>query len=285
LELRVRLSTLLGLDQYPAELAGWGFVHAELARALATTLGGAQWRFAATDEDGQLTHCGMTRARPLGTLTRSAACRAIVELQVTSTALRDLAADPTTLGDWAGVVADLAHQLAHDIPGEGRYDADADRRAPSAALRRYLEIRDRYCTMIGCRAPAHTADKDHTHDHAKGGATIGPNLGEARWRIRVPATTDPNPSIGPGLLIDERPLVTVSRRDNARCDANVLTDDSRAYRSSQPDVLLHLLRARSIGRDVTTAAADLLGRPLAAQERATLDAVTSGLNRLLDPSS
>jgi Domain of unknown function (DUF222) len=177
LELRVRLSTLLGLDQYPAELAGWGFVHAELARDLATTLGGAQWRFAATDEDGQLTHCGITRARPLGTLTRSAACRAIVELQVTPSALGDLATDPTTLGDWAGVVADLAHQLAHDIPDEGRYDADADRRAPSAALRRYLEIRDRYCTMIGCRAPAHTADKDHTVDHATGGATIGPNLG------------------------------------------------------------------------------------------------------------
>jgi hypothetical protein len=179
LELRVRLSTLLGLDPYPAELAGWGFIHAELARDLATILGGAQWRFAATDKDGQLTHCGITRARPLGTLTRSAACRAIIELQVTSTALRDLAADPATLGDWAGVVADLAHQLAHDIPDEGRYDADADRRAPSAALRRYLEIRDRYCTMIGCRAPAHTADKDHTHDHAKGGATIGPNLGDA----------------------------------------------------------------------------------------------------------
>lgn len=108
-------------------------------------------------------------------------------------------------------------------------------------------------------------------------------LGETRWRIRVPATTDPNLSIGPDLLIDERPLVTVSRRDNARCDVNVLTDDSRAYRSSQPGVLLHLLRARSIGRDVT-AAADLLGRPLAEQERATLDAVTSGLNRLLDSS-
>jgi hypothetical protein len=32
LELRARLSTLLGRDQYPAELAGWGYLHAELAR-------------------------------------------------------------------------------------------------------------------------------------------------------------------------------------------------------------------------------------------------------------
>ena len=33
MELRVRLSTLLGLDEYPGELAGWGPVDAELARA------------------------------------------------------------------------------------------------------------------------------------------------------------------------------------------------------------------------------------------------------------
>ena len=44
-------------------------------------------------------------------------------------------------------------------------------------LRRYLEIRDRSCIMIGCRAPARSADKDHTLDHAKGGPSTGPNLG------------------------------------------------------------------------------------------------------------
>ena len=33
--------------------------------------------------------------------------------------------------------------------------------------------------MVGCRAPARSADKDHTLDHAKGGPTIGPNLGDA----------------------------------------------------------------------------------------------------------
>ncbi len=179
LELRVRLSTLLGCDQYPAELAGWGHLHAELARDLAASLGGAQWRFAVTDEDGHLVYCGITRARPLGTSARSAACRALVELQVPATALRALAADPTTPAGWAGVVADLTRQLDHDTPGEDRYRADADRRVPGAALRRYLEIRDRYCVMIGCRAPAHTADKDHTVDHAYGGPTLAHNLGDA----------------------------------------------------------------------------------------------------------
>ncbi|HSL07653.1 MAG TPA: DUF222 domain-containing protein [Pseudonocardiaceae bacterium] len=178
-ELRVRLSTLLGLDQYPAELAGWGPLHAGLARDLAISLGGAQWRFAITDDHGQLTHCGLTPARPFGTLTRSTACRALVELQVPATVLRALAADSTAPANWADVITDLARQLNHNSPSHDQYRGDATRRAPGAMLRRYLEIRDRYCTMIGCRAPAHTADKDHTHDHTKGGPTIGSNLGDA----------------------------------------------------------------------------------------------------------
>jgi hypothetical protein len=78
----LRLPTLLGHDQYPAELAGWGPVHAELARELATALGGAQWRFAITDELGHLHHCGITQVRPTGIPTRTAACRAVVELAV-----------------------------------------------------------------------------------------------------------------------------------------------------------------------------------------------------------
>jgi hypothetical protein len=179
LELRARLSTLLGRDQYPAELAGWGYLHAGLARDLTGTLGGAAWRFAITDEHGQLTHCGTTRARPAGTPTRSAASKAIVELQVPAAVLRALAADPTALGGWAGVVTDLARQLDRDTGSADPYRADATRRAPGAALRRCLEIRDRYCIMIGCRAPAHTADKDHTLDHAKSGLTTAPNLGDA----------------------------------------------------------------------------------------------------------
>ncbi|MGH3976004.1 MAG: HNH endonuclease signature motif containing protein, partial [Pseudonocardiaceae bacterium] len=128
---------------------------------------------------GQLTHCGITRARPTGTPIRSAACQAIVELQVPATVLRALAADPTTPAGWASVIADLARQLENDTTSEDPYAADVDRRGPGAALRRYLEIRDRYCVMIGCRAPAHTADKDHTLDHAHGSPTTGPNLGDA----------------------------------------------------------------------------------------------------------
>jgi Domain of unknown function (DUF222) len=176
MELRVRLSTLLGHNEYPAELAGWGPVHAELARDLAATLACGEWRFAITDEQGQLLHCGITRARPTGAPTRMASCHAIVELQIPATTLRDLASAPDALGSWGLVVADLTHQHSNaQRPATG----DPTRRFPGAALRRHVEIRDRYCVMIGCRAPATSTDTDHTLDHASGGATAEPNLGNA----------------------------------------------------------------------------------------------------------
>ncbi len=196
-ELRVQLSTLLGHDQHSAELAGWGPVHAELARDLAATLGGAQWRFAITDEHGHLTHCGITQARPTATPTRTANCHAIVELQIPATTLHALGEHLTGLGAWATVVTDLTRQLHQATPGEDHYPGDAHRRTPGAALRRYLEIRDRHCTMIGCRAPARTTDKDHTHDHDHGGPTTDDNLGntcrhdhrlkhEGGWQLHQP---------------------------------------------------------------------------------------------------
>lgn len=194
-ELRVQLSTLLGHDHYPAELAGWGPVHAELARELAGALGIAQWRFVITDEQGQAIHCGITRARPTGTPTRAARCRAILELQVPETTLHTLAADPALAVPWAGVIADLVRQLTQDHSDQDR--DDPTRRTPGAVLRRYLEIRDRYCVMIGCRAPAHHTDADHTHEYSHGGPTTGPNLGgacrhdhrlkgEGGWRLYQP---------------------------------------------------------------------------------------------------
>ncbi len=217
-ELRVRLSTLLGCDQYPAELAGWGPVYAELARDLAATLGGAQWRFAITDEHGQLTHSGITRARPTGTPTRAAACRAIVELQIPATTLRALATEPSTAGSWAGVVADLTAQLDHHLPDHSQDCGDAARRGPGAALRRSLEIRDRSCTMIGCRAPAHGTDQDHTHDHALGGPTIGPNLGGAPADTTTGSKaraaggcTSPNPACSAGLAPPATPTIAAHR--------------------------------------------------------------------------
>ncbi|MCC5582241.1 hypothetical protein IMZ11_42320, partial [Microtetraspora sp. AC03309] len=65
-ELRVQVSTLMHLDDLPAELAGWGPIHAQLARRLAKRQIGGEWRFAICDEQGQLLHAGITRRRPAG---------------------------------------------------------------------------------------------------------------------------------------------------------------------------------------------------------------------------
>jgi len=195
MELRVRLSTLLGRDEYPAELAGWGPVHAELAREFTTTLGGAQWRFAITDEHGQLLHGGITHARPTGWPTRTASCHALVELQIPATTLHQLTSgDPAALGDWGPVVTDLAHQ---HTTVQQTAAGDPTRRFPGTALRRHIQIRDRSCIMIGCRAPARSTDTDHTHDHIRGGATTDHNLGalcrhdhrlkhEGGWQLHQP---------------------------------------------------------------------------------------------------
>lgn len=174
-ELRVRLSTLLGLDQYPGELAGWGFIHAELARDLAGTgLLAAQWRYVITDADGNVAGTGLTRVRPYpaaGPRTRD-----IVELQVPAALLDQLAAcGPAQLGAWSPLVADLARRYGIG-KGDGAAERDPRRRLPGAALRRYLQIRDRYCLGLGCRAPARSGEVDHTRDYARGGSTLEHNL-------------------------------------------------------------------------------------------------------------
>ena len=105
-------------------------------------------------------------------------------------------------------------------------------------------------TTVGCRAPARSADKNHTRDHAKGGPTIGPNLGDAcrhghrlkhegdwtlhqsqpgvfRWTRRLgriyhtrpqPITTDlPDPALAPNIPITHhRPLSTRTNRPRSR---------------------------------------------------------------------
>lgn len=204
LELRVRLSTLLGRDDCPAELAGWGPVHARLGRDLAATMTRAQWRFAVTDEHGRLLTSGTTRARPtVGPRAElPAAAGDVVELQATVELLTELAAaERATPGIWRKVVADLARQ--HDTidtdraAGGDRHAADTARRLPGAALRRHLQLRDRTCIGVGCRAPARGADADHTRDHAHGGPSTHDNLGhackhdhrlkhEGGWRLQQP---------------------------------------------------------------------------------------------------
>jgi hypothetical protein len=198
-EVRVGLSTLLGLDQHVGEVTGWGPIPAQVARTMVAAQRAATWRFAITDPAGQLLLAGITRRRPIASAptTTAAPCRGgIVELQLPAALLTDLATNPDACGKWAGIVTDLAAQYSQNKPG-GPTAQDPTARFAGAVLRRHVEIRDRYCVYPGCRASARSADLDHTLDHVLGGLTSETNSGPlcrhdhqlktaGRWRLHQP---------------------------------------------------------------------------------------------------
>jgi hypothetical protein len=55
-------------------------------------------------------------------------------------------------------------------------DSDPDRYTPSAALDRYVRLRDRTCRFPGCNRPAEFTDLDHRTAFAAGGRTTADNL-------------------------------------------------------------------------------------------------------------
>ncbi|MFI7039102.1 DUF222 domain-containing protein [Microbispora rosea] len=63
-EIRVELTTLLGLDEHPAHLPGWGVIHPCLARRIVEGMLAGQWRYAICHDSGHLALTGLTRARP-----------------------------------------------------------------------------------------------------------------------------------------------------------------------------------------------------------------------------
>lgn len=63
-DMHVDLETLTGMSESSAELAGYGPVHADIARQVAANQPKAEWRFTVTDKNGQVVHTGITRRRP-----------------------------------------------------------------------------------------------------------------------------------------------------------------------------------------------------------------------------
>ena len=207
IEIRVPLTTLLGLDDRAGEIPALGHIPAHAARATVARQRRAPWRWVVVDTDGMLLTEGITRRRP-GHLTRTGPRGGVVELQVPETTLDRLAADAQACGPWAGVVADIAaqHHRMHRDPAARLRDLDAhprDRR-PRAALRRHVQVRDRTCVHPGCRGSACMSDQDHTLEHGHGGTTTTDDLGPSarsdgswwssisrrrsvRWRSRSPA--------------------------------------------------------------------------------------------------
>ncbi|MDD7938145.1 HNH endonuclease signature motif containing protein [Actinomycetospora lutea] len=194
-ELRVGLLTLLGLDEKPGTMPGYGVVHAPFARQFARQLCGAQWRVAITDDHGHLLAALTTRRRPHGYRTtpgQPTAARPVLELHISRSEL-DRVREP---GAWGEVLADLREQL-QVWTGPPSTPQDARRRFPSAALARWTRMRDRTCVFPPCRASAKGTDIDHTRAVTHGGTTVEHNLGavcrhdhrlkhDAGWRLTQP---------------------------------------------------------------------------------------------------
>ncbi|MEO6088650.1 MAG: DUF222 domain-containing protein [Umezawaea sp.] len=113
LQVTVPVSMVMRLDDQPGELAGYGPITADTARALA---GDATWRRLLTDERGPLLEVGRRTYRP------------------------------------------------------------------PAALRDFVQARDKTCVFPGCAVPAHRADLDHTTAFPAG-PTEAANLGVSAERI------------------------------------------------------------------------------------------------------
>lgn len=175
-EVRVPLSTVLGLDERAGELPGWGPIPGCAARELVWRQRRAQWRWVVVDDGGYLWAEGITRRRPEGAA-RGGPRGGVVELQVPATLLATLVAEAGKYGPWAGVIADIGARFEAHLAGQ-RADLDAhpDDRFPRAGLRRYVQVRDRRCVHPGCRASAVRADVDHTRDHVFGGPTTQDDL-------------------------------------------------------------------------------------------------------------
>jgi hypothetical protein len=147
---RVRLSTLIGVDRFPAQLAGMGPIHAELARDLVARMGATQWRFVLADTEGGFLHTGLITARPEG-VSRRGGDRGIVELQVRECDLEVLA----VIGDglrWQPVLDDVARKHRAWL-ADSETSVDPRRRTPGAALRRLLQARDQRCFFPGFVRP------------------------------------------------------------------------------------------------------------------------------------
>ncbi|MGH3902542.1 MAG: hypothetical protein ACRDTA_30645, partial [Pseudonocardiaceae bacterium] len=184
IEVRVRLSTLLGLDEHPAELPGWGPLAAADARDLVAAQHHAQWRIAIVDSDGYLLHGDLTRRRPHRPSDRSdhrGRVGGIVEIAVPVSMLDQFPALAAGHPTWARVLAGITASWTHRDHARAALDHHPHRRFAHAALRRHVQMRDRHCVGIGCRRRAAATELDHTRDHARGGPTVttnsGPNCG------------------------------------------------------------------------------------------------------------
>jgi hypothetical protein len=112
-----------------------------------------------------------------------------------------------------------------------------------------------FTLITPCSVPAPSLESDRAQWHEVVAAGV-------RWRINP---TRAAVSSAVDALGEERQLTTVSRRDPRRVGVNVFTDDNRAYRSSNPSLLTHVLHVTD-DPDPLAALARRLGAPLTTQQ-------------------
>ncbi len=69
-DIRVDLATLIGTDDNPAEIPGFGPVIADIARKVVEEQEDAEWRYSVVGENGQIVSTGTTQRRPTAAQTR-----------------------------------------------------------------------------------------------------------------------------------------------------------------------------------------------------------------------
>ena len=198
-EVRVELATLLRVNEHPSEIPPWGPIPAAQARELIAGMASAEWRFVFCDQHGRPTSGGLIQARPASgaRVRRDGGRGGIVELAVRVGELGEIASGQPPGGPWAPVLAELAGRAEQSGRALDTDLRDAHRRTAGAALRRWIQLRDRRCNHPCCRMPAAKSDQDHRIGYAAGGATVGANLStpcrhdhrlkdEAGWAVDRP---------------------------------------------------------------------------------------------------
>lgn len=180
IDVRVELGTLLGADDHPADLGGFGPITAPLARYLAHCHSGGTWRFALTDPDGHLLAADLLDARPADYPRRDARFRSSIEIILPIDLLHRLShggaeqsrVDPKLHRVWTPVLTQITQRIAAALD---RPPGDPTRRFADAHLRRFVQSRTPTCAWQFCRETATTSEIDHTIEHSRGGPTSEAN--------------------------------------------------------------------------------------------------------------
>jgi hypothetical protein len=167
--LTMPLATWLGAAEAPGDVAGFGPLPADDARALARLLAEqprARWCLTFTDSTGRAVAHGCARAGPAppGPARRPGPAHSPAPARIPGPAHSPPGADPP--GRWQ-----LTVTVAALATGTCDHERECHGYQPSAALRHLLEIRHQRCTAPGCRRPATQCDLDHTVPYREGGRT------------------------------------------------------------------------------------------------------------------